>query len=445
MSDDRYLIISADAHAGLPAEGYRPYLDAAYHPQFDEYLAERHANRDQLLQMNYDYIMGWETDNEEGLRGAWDIDQRDKELDADGVTAEVMFADADAITGMASPPFGAGLSAGAIADPELAFAGARAHNRFLAEMCSRSPERHGGIALVPITHSVERSVAEIEWLAEQPGIRGIMVPTMWHDLLPYNHPDYDPVWAACQEVGFPVHTHSGEAPQEEYNDNVGIYLAEVVWWAARPMWHLLFSGAFERFPRLKYVVTEAAAYWAADMMWKWDQYMGGGHTTKKMAALLKGKISKLPVGLLRGEHLHRRLHHVEGGDPPPPRPGLRRRHVGNRLPAPGGHVAAHPGTPARRLRRHPGGGRPEAAGRDGRPLLRLRPRRPAPGRRSRRAHAGRSRPGPGAAHRPRGGAHGALVEGRVPGPATGLSAGPAAGPCARRGVGPADPAAAPLP
>ena len=103
-----------------------------------------------------------------------------------------MFADADAITGMASPPFGAGLSAGAIADPELAFAGARAHNRFLAEMCARSPARHGGIALVPITHGVDRSVAEIEWLAEQPGIRGIMVPTMWHDLVPYNHPDYDP-------------------------------------------------------------------------------------------------------------------------------------------------------------------------------------------------------------------------------------------------------------
>ena len=343
---ERYTIISADAHAGLPCEEYRPYLDAAYHRQFDEYLAERQANRDQQLQMNYDYIMGWETDNEEGFRGAWDIEQRDKELDADGVTAEVMFADADAITGMASPPFGAGLSAGAIADPELAFAGARAHNRFLAEMCARSPERHGGIALVPITHGVERSVAEIEWLAEQPGIRGIMVPTMWHDLVPYNHPDYDPVWAACQAAGFPVHTHSGEAPQEEYNDNIGIYLAEVVWWAARPMWHLLFSGVFERFPRLKYVVTEAAAYWAADMMWKWDQYMGGGHTTKKMAALLKGKISKLPVGLLRREHLHRCLDHVQGGDPAPPRAGLRRRDVGDRLSAPRGHVAPHPGTSA---------------------------------------------------------------------------------------------------
>jgi Amidohydrolase len=30
------------------------------------------------------------------------------------------------------------------------------------------------------------------------------------------------------------------------------------------------------------------------MMWKWDQYMGGGHTTKKLAAMLKGKISRLP-------------------------------------------------------------------------------------------------------------------------------------------------------
>jgi predicted TIM-barrel fold metal-dependent hydrolase len=99
-----------------------------------------------------------------------------------------------------------------------------------------------------------------------------------------------------------VHTHSGDAPQEEYNENIGIYLAEVAWWAARPMWHLLFSGAFERFPKLKFVVTEAAAYWAADMMWKWDQYFGGGHTTKKLAALMKGKISKLPSDYF-GENL----------------------------------------------------------------------------------------------------------------------------------------------
>ncbi len=192
--------------------------------------------------------------------------------------------------------------------------------------------------------------------------------------MPYNHPDYDPVWAACQAAGFPVHTHSGEAPQEEYNDNIGIYLAEVVWWAARPMWHLLFSGVFERYPRLKYVVTEAAAYWAADMMWKWDQYMGGGHTTKKMAALLKGKISKLPSDYF-GENIFIGASTMSKEE-------IRRRHVlgcdvvmwGTDYPHPEG---TWPHT-QERLRgdfaEHPGRGRPPAARRDGGALLRLRPR-----------------------------------------------------------------------
>jgi len=291
---EHYVVISADTHAGLPSEGYRPYLDARHHRAFDEFLADRQARRDELLEMNFEYIMGWETENAEGLRGGFDAQQRDKELDADGVAAEVIFPDADAITGMAGPPFGAGLSAGEITDPELAFAGATAHNRFLVELCANQPERRGGVGLVPITHDIPRAVRQIEWLAEQPGIRGVMVPTMWRSHLPYNHPDYDPVWAACEAAGLPVHTHSGEAPQEEYNQNIGIYLAEAAWWPVRPMWHLLFSGVFERFPGLKFVVTESGAYWAADLMWKWDQYMAGGHTTKKLAALLEGKISRLP-------------------------------------------------------------------------------------------------------------------------------------------------------
>jgi predicted TIM-barrel fold metal-dependent hydrolase len=292
--EDRYVVISADGHAGLPNEGYREYLEARFHAAFDEWLAERAAHREQALAFNYEYIMGWESANAEGLRGAYDPAVRDKELDADGVVAEVIFPDADAITGAASPPFGAGLSAGQIRDTDLAFAGARAHNRFLVDLCADHPERRAGIALVPICHDIERAVAEIEWVAQHPGIRGILIPTMWRDRPPYHDPVYDPVWAACQHHGLVVHTHSGEAPMEEYGDHTGIYLAEVVWWAARPAWHLLFGGVFERFPGLKFVVTEAAAYWAADMMWKWDQYMGGGHTTKKLAALLAGKISKLP-------------------------------------------------------------------------------------------------------------------------------------------------------
>ena len=291
--DEPYLIISSDCHAGLACEEYRPYLDARHHEAFDGFVAERGANREAALELNYDYIHEWESTNADGLRGAYDSDQRNKELDADGVAGEILFADSDAVTGAESPPFGAGLSAGLIEDPDLAFAGARAHNRWLAEFVAESPERRAGIALVPVSHDPERGVAEAEWAAAN-GLRGVMIPTMWHERAPYHDERYDRFWAVCAEAGLPVHTHSGEAPRHEYGDHIGIYLAEVYWWAVRPAWHLLFSGVFERHPRLRYVVTEAGAYWAADLKWKWDNYVAGGHATKKMAALLAGKVNRLP-------------------------------------------------------------------------------------------------------------------------------------------------------
>ena len=86
-----YTIISSDTHCGPQAGEYRQWLPEKHHAAFDEYLAEREAHRQQALDMNFEYIMGWETENEEGLRGAYDPEARDKEIDADGVAAEVMF------------------------------------------------------------------------------------------------------------------------------------------------------------------------------------------------------------------------------------------------------------------------------------------------------------------------------------------------------------------
>ena len=197
-------------------------------------------------------------------------------------------------------------------------------------------------------------------------------------------------------------------------EHIGIYLAEVVWWATRPMWHLLFSGAFERFPGLKFVVTEAAAYWSTDMMWKWDQYLGGGHTTKKMAALMKGKISKLPSDYF-GSNI------FIGASTMSPEE-IRRRHVigcdvvmwGTDYPHPEGHLAPHAGQAAVRLRA-------TCPVEDTRKLLgetaavcygfdldALRP-----DRRTGRADARGPPPGSRPAHRSRRGGQGPLVEGRV--------------------------------
>ena len=42
-----YVIVSADSHAGLPTEQYRPYLEARFHRAFDDFLAERAAGGDE--------------------------------------------------------------------------------------------------------------------------------------------------------------------------------------------------------------------------------------------------------------------------------------------------------------------------------------------------------------------------------------------------------------
>ena len=101
------------------------------------------------------FVKQWYEENEEGLEGGWDAAHRDKELDADGVAGEVIFPDADAVRGGASAPFGAGLGIGGEIDGELLMAGARAHNRWLAELCSDSPDRRCGLAIAPILHDID--------------------------------------------------------------------------------------------------------------------------------------------------------------------------------------------------------------------------------------------------------------------------------------------------
>ncbi len=293
-SDAPYVIVSSDTHAGLQVEEYREYLDAKFHPQFDDWVRDRHRHRRLVEEVNGEYVAQWEGENAEGLKGAYDPEVRDKELDADGIAGEVIFADGDSVTGQESPPFGAGLSAGMISDPELAFAGARAHNRWLIEFCATNPARRAGVALVPIIHDVEQSVREIAELAGRPGIKGIMIPTMWHEHPSYGSPVYEPVWAACAEAGLVVHTHSGEGDWPAYNDNLAQFVLEVPFWTHRPLWQLMLSGAFDRHPGLRYAAVEAGSWWLGDLLWKADTTFGANPKVKKLNSRTKGLIQRLP-------------------------------------------------------------------------------------------------------------------------------------------------------
>jgi predicted TIM-barrel fold metal-dependent hydrolase len=279
-----YLVVSADGHAGPPAHVYRDYLEERFRERFDEFQAAVHAGR----VVNEDFVAEWDEETgDHDLLAAYDSDARLAILDREGVAAEVLFPDADVLgTGRAaSSPFGSGLASASGGDVETVLAGSQAHNRWLADFVAAAPSRRVGCAVIPITHGVDEAVREIHRCAAA-GLKGVMIPTRWFDNAAYLDAAYEPVWAACEEVGSILHTHSGAGPAD-YAPGPGfisIYAAESWWWAARPLWVLILSGVFERHPHLKYSVAENGAWWLPDILKRMDEKWIGSHTTRKFGA-----------------------------------------------------------------------------------------------------------------------------------------------------------------
>jgi predicted TIM-barrel fold metal-dependent hydrolase len=292
---DRYLVVSSDGHAGLPAARYREYLDPQYRDAFDVALPiQIQMTKEAEKRFLIDEINAeWRKGRERELSGAWDSDARLEVLDGDGIAVEVLFP--DGITEMNAPPFGGGFAMPADGVvPELQWAGCRAHNRWMAEFVQMAPERRIGTACVPIFWDVEEAVQEITW-AKENGLGGVIFPVMWGSQAPYHHPRYDPIWAVCQDLDMPIHFHSGPAPSQDYfgpqppeegqpqlQGAVGIYISEVCWWNARPLTFLLWGGVFERFPRIKVAITEGTTIWVPEWLMLMEQRYSETHYSQKL-------------------------------------------------------------------------------------------------------------------------------------------------------------------
>jgi predicted TIM-barrel fold metal-dependent hydrolase len=292
---DRYLVVSSDGHAGLEPEKYRAYLDPQYRDAFDAALPiqlEMNAKMEKLFLID-DINREWRDGRDEALVGAWDSDARNRVLDDDGIAAEVLFP--DGVTERNSPPFGAGFSMPSDnVVPELQWAGARAHNRWMAEFVALQPERRIGLACVPVFWDIDESVREIEWAAAN-GLKGIVLPPMWSKQPPYHHPRYDPVWAACQANDMVIHFHSGPSPIEDYfgpmppaddapvlPGAMGIYVTEVHLFLVRPLTFMLWGGVFERFPHLKVAMTEGTSVWVPEYLELLHQRYAVTHYSQKL-------------------------------------------------------------------------------------------------------------------------------------------------------------------
>ena len=160
LGDERYIVVSADGHAGGNIGDYRPYLDPKWRDEFDAWASG--------YVMPYEDLLG-----DLGPRN-WDSERRRKDLEADGQVAEVIFPNT-------VPPFFPKVSLSSqppaitAADVDRRWAGLQAHNRWLVDFCNQTPGRRAGVAQISL-HNVEASVAEIRW-AHGAGLRGgVLLP-----------------------------------------------------------------------------------------------------------------------------------------------------------------------------------------------------------------------------------------------------------------------------
>jgi predicted TIM-barrel fold metal-dependent hydrolase len=261
--DERYTMISADCHAGGSHAMYREYLDPAYLDDFDAWR-ERYRNPFRDLDPKR---------NDLRMRN-WDDEVRWEQQESDGTVAEVVFPNT-------VPPFFPSfvLFAGPPKPDEYEhrLAGIRAHNRWAVDFQSRAPGRRAVIGQV-FLNDVDDAIADARWIKDHGLKGGVLIPNIAPDVSwvkPLYHPDHDPFWRVCEELGLPVNAHSGTGSPDygEFPFSGLLQALEIPFYSQRPLVQLMVSGVFERFPRLKFVTTELGATWVPDLLKLLDYFM----------------------------------------------------------------------------------------------------------------------------------------------------------------------------
>ena len=165
-------------------------------------------------------------------------------------------------------------------DPELVSLVFRAFNEWIAEFCAKDPKHFGALGCLP-SHDAQAAAAELRYVAELGLQGGLIAPytaamPMWHEM-------WEPLWAAAEETGLPMHFHtfggvagggvssvgytvkgvSNPASAGSYTTVAPLQLDEV-------MASMLLCGALERHPGLRVVLGESGLGWIAYLLERID-------------------------------------------------------------------------------------------------------------------------------------------------------------------------------
>ncbi|HYM72465.1 MAG TPA: amidohydrolase family protein [Stellaceae bacterium] len=188
-----------------------------------------------------------------GLRRPGDPHLRVKELDRDGMDAEVIYGILAACAKMKSP--------------DAANEMLRIYNNFMHDFCSHYPERMIGLACLPYS-DINAAAAEVRRVAKK-GMRGVELSCSWH-MTPMWHPMWDPLWEAVNETQLPLHFHTFPSVDPELRKQYELPVQRQMTYAGLCLFQMTLgniltammgAAVFERFPNIRMVLGESGIGW----------------------------------------------------------------------------------------------------------------------------------------------------------------------------------------
>jgi predicted TIM-barrel fold metal-dependent hydrolase len=321
---DRYIVVSTDSHVGPSVNGQlREYCEAQHLDDFDRFVADMEGHgllswrsteaskpgADEQWSLGKPQAQLGKEQAEQfakvaGIRNADQVDQRFlqrsyesslvpglqdhaarvADMDRAGIAASVIFH--GGLNGQSIPFSTTGLIAwGDSSYNHLEPVGVHIYNRWLADFVATAPDRHIGIAHIPISDP-EACVREVEWAANA-GLKGINLPAPRGDFPMLNDPIWEPLWSVCEETGLSLNTHGGGGEHFPFQGQgaQAMYMMETLWRTRRGVWVMVLGGVFDRHPGLELVLTEQWVDWAAGVMADMDGLYHGPAASAVRAAL----------------------------------------------------------------------------------------------------------------------------------------------------------------
>jgi predicted TIM-barrel fold metal-dependent hydrolase len=189
--------------------------------------------------------------------GAFDVKLRLKDLDEEGVWGEIVYPSI-------------GLWNGLIKDPVLYRDGVRVVNDFLKETYLDVTPRSIPAAEISV-RSVDDAVAEATRVAEM-GFKAINLPTTLDEdgMHNWNYDVWEPLWATAEDAGLVLAIHIGSEAKDPGGSGTRVFhgpggavlnYVETTFGAQRAATMLVTSGALDRHPDLKVLISEGGATW----------------------------------------------------------------------------------------------------------------------------------------------------------------------------------------